>query len=236
MVNQRRISLAVLLLSLLPIFFGCGSNKLTGDLTQGEITYQITYPELDSNDLRLHMFPTEMKLQFKNDRYKTTLSGVGGIFQTSFISNATDQKLIQTVKVFSDKYAMKLGPDGVKELHKDYPKHSITFLDETDEVAAIPCNKVIINFGISRKESLFFLYSRDIKLQNPNWGTPFPQIDGVLLDYQIESYGTVMRLRASEIKQIQMEDSEFILPDDYEIMPMAEFLDKLQQNIDAFNQ
>ena len=69
-------------------------------------------------------------------------------------------------------------------------------------------------------------YTNDIGISHSNWYTPFREIEGVLLEYQVRKYNYEMRLTALEVIKEEINDNVFSVPGDYENISKQE-MDKI---------
>lgn len=223
-----------LLIGIVLFFTACNNSEgFQADISEGIIEYKVSYPMLDSNDLMLDMMPEKLIMKFKDDRYKTELKAAAGIIETCYIANSTDRTLINMVKIFSDKYAMVLNESQTAAMN-ELPPFRLEFLEDPMVIAEANCNKVLVDFGIGRDESVFLYYTNEIKLKDPNWCTPFGKIDGVLLDYYLENYNMVMHLQAERIIPAEIDDSEFELPAEYKVLSKEDFDRVVVANLETF--
>jgi len=211
---MKRNWLLIFFLPLLLIgWVGCDS-LYRKSISEGVIEFEITYPETDAGDLMAGILPGEMTLKFKDNKTIGELSSMG-IFTTSVIAYPDSRKVAQLVKIMTKKYVLMLDSAEVKDLYSELPEMTIHFVDETKEIAGYKCKKAIITFKNNIKEEFSVYYTNDIEIENSNWCTPFYEIDGVLLEYQVRKYNIEMRLTATRVINLTVDDSEFEIPPDY---------------------
>lgn len=204
------------------------------DITQGIIEYEVTYPALDSNDIMLEMLPDKMIMKFKDKKFVSNMSAGAGLIEMGVMINGEDRTMFNLVKIFGDRYVLKLKGNDVKEMTDVFPPFQLKELKEDMVIADAQCKKVLLDFGISKSESFIFYYTDEIKVENPNWYTPYNEIEGVLLDYRIENYSMNMRLKAVKITPQEIDDKEFELDDRYQELSKEEFDEVIVQNMTAF--
>ena len=67
-----------------------------------------------------------------------------------------------------------------------------------------------------RPDSEFeIIYTKDIDINAPNINTPFEEIDGVLLAFNLRMNSLMMRLEAKSVKKSKISDDTFAIPQDY---------------------
>ncbi|GAB5538902.1 MAG: hypothetical protein Salg2KO_10050 [Salibacteraceae bacterium] len=217
------------------VAFGCGTDDraFKSNISEGIIEYQVTYPELDSDNIMLEMLPSKMVMKFKDNKYKSKLETTAGIVEMSVMADYETQKMYNLVKIFSDRYALELDKDAAIALTNKLPQFDLVFKDDAMKIADANCQKAELDFGGNRENYVFY-YTDEIDLKNPNWCTPYNGIEGVLLDYRIENYGMNMHLRATRIVPQVIDDSEFEITDDYEFLSPLEFDKLVVKNMEIF--
>ena len=203
-------------------------------ITEGVIVYDVTYPELDSDNLMLEMLPSEMKMTFKEDKFKSQLKTGAGIVEMTVIANGEQKLLHNMVKLFSDHYVLTLDEDAAHKFTNVIPPFQIKYIDGVDTIAQAICKRILIDFGAAKNESYIFAYTDEIALKSPNWCIPYNEIEGVLLDYRVENYGMNMRLRATHISSEEVDDAEFIVDDRYQSLSISEFNELVVKNMKIF--
>lgn len=232
---NRNTLFLVALLWTITLLNGCGNHApFEAHLSEGVIEYEVTYPELDSNNIMLEMLPNKMVMTFKEDKYKSELKAAAGVIEMAVLADAKKEKMYNLVKIFSDRYSLELDKTAALAMTNTLPPFQTQFLGEVDKIADANCEKVLIDFGTANSESYIFCYTEEINLKTPNWCTPYHQINGVLLDYVIENYGMTMHLKAIRIIPQEIEDSFFEISDDYEPLSPAEFDALVVKNMEIF--
>lgn len=215
--------------------FGCAEQEgFHENMSEGIIEYNVSYPSLDSNNIMLEMLPTKMVMKFKKDRYKSELQTAAGIIEMSVIVDASEYKMYNLVKLFSDKYVLELDRSGARHMTSVLPPFRMEKLDEERVIAEANCNKLLLDFGTAKEESYIFYYTDQIDLKEPNWCTPFDEVQGVLLDYRIENYDMDMRLTAERIISTKIDDKEFEIDESYERLTPKEFEAYVINNLKTF--
>ena len=104
-----------------------------------------------------------------------------------------------------------------KELAHDV-QFKITEVDGTKMIAGYKCKKAMAKSIDGKAPDVELYYTNDIKLDDPNWATPFKGIDGVLMQYRISKYGFYMEFTAQKVEPEKVDDQLFIMPADYKII------------------
>lgn len=215
------------LLVICAVLAACNSSTNKKDISEGVIEYTIVYPKMDENDIMLaSMMPKSMNMKFKENNTVSELKTGAGVFQTKFINQNKNKKLIHLVKMVNSKYGLILDST---EIYDSYAKMvdgmRIEKTQETKEIAGYKCYKAKVTFD-HPENNFDIYYTNEIKIDNPNWCTPFHQIDGVLMEYQLENYNILMRLTAESVVEADVDAGEFEMPGDYQEITQSEMEEK----------
>lgn len=199
--------------SLLIIFFMATScNTDVSDGKEGKIIFKLTYLDDENQNPIITFLPTEMTYIFKDGKTKQQVEGWGGVFKMIGISDSKNDSVVALMKLLGDKflYRCKLGEDSFG--YEPWENLTYEYLNEEKLIAGYNCKKAIAH----HKEASYELYyTEDIIINQANWNTPFKEIKGVLLEYQIDMFNIKTKIEALEIKNIKIEESEFNIPEGY---------------------
>jgi hypothetical protein len=214
------------------IYFYKGGKKFKNilgirDITEGVIEYDITYPKLDPNSIMISGMPNKAYLHFKNNNISNSMSGMMGLISIAFIANSTSKSVQQTLTLINKKYVSDVSAEDMKKMNESYLMR-IEKGKNTAEIAGYKCKEAIVT--LKNGEAIHVYYTKDIGITNPNWSNPFNQIDGVLMDFQIERYGITMHLKAKSVTAQKVDDSVFMISNEYKKIPFAE-LEKILQEL-----
>jgi hypothetical protein len=231
--RQLRPFIGLILITFISI--SCGENTpFQRHLFEGFIEYEVTYPELDSGNIMLEMMPDKMLMHFKDNKFKSELKTAAGIIEISVMADSKTEEMYNLVKIFSDYYALKMNKVEAIQMTNQLPDFTIVDLNETVTIADASCKKIQLDFKGAKPENYTFCYTDEIKIASPNWFTPYNEIDGVLLDYIVENYGMVMRLKAVAIYPEEIEDELFEIDEEYKFISTEEFDDLVVRNLEIF--
>ena len=143
---------------------------------------------------------------------------VWACFETSFINDEPNKKLTQMVRMLNKKWAYVADTAAInKELGQDV-QFNITETSETKVIAGYTCKKALAKSVDGKTPDVELYYTNDIKLEHPNWATPFKDIQGVLLQYRIAKYGFYMEFTADKVAPEKVDETLFKLPADYKMI------------------
>ena len=193
-------------LLLILLLFGCGR----AGMNEGQIKYDVTFneEEMKANSV-IELLPTEMIQVFKKGSSKCKLEGFMGMFLTAMISNTKTKTNSYVFKVLGNKNYCQtafgdkmLGFDSMPGIHL---KKTL----EKKEIAGYKAKKVKVTFDDPKIKPFDIYYTDEINIENPNRGNPYSEINGVLLEFRVKMKGITMNIKAKEIVNKPIKDSEF---------------------------
>jgi GLPGLI family protein len=211
-------------LFLLFILFSVSScRELTDEkyISEGIIEYEISYPESENDNLMVSLLPKTMTFKFKKEKVAFDFSGGMGMFKATFVSDLEEKTMLHMVKILNKKYAIIFNQNEVHGID-EFPEMRIEFTSEEKEIAGYKCKKAIITFPEDEHTSFSIYYTEDINLPSPNWSTPYKDIKGVLMEYQMKRYNMEMKFTAISVEKADIDDSDFHRPEDYKIITKQE--------------
>lgn len=212
---QRYLKLFIYLC--LPILFaGKCENIAQEGLTQGVITYDISYPRPIEDKWMEKLMPSEMEMRFKNDKINTELTFGLGMIKIGYITNTKDRHLHELLKFMRNRNVSHRGQKQVDDLINQIPEHTIKLLPDTKSIAGLLCHKAEVKVKSPLEPYTYDLwYTKEIKLKDPNWCTPFKSIPGVLMEYRVERFNVIMHFTAVDISSEELNETEFLVPKKY---------------------
>jgi len=175
-------------------------------------------------------------MKFRDNVAVTELSAGMGMFKTNFIANSNDYSLKQVVKLVNKKFASVFNSkEEADVIHNYYRDFSIIEVEDHEVVAGYDCKKALVVFNDVSITSFYIYYTDQIRIKDPNWSLPFRHIQGVLLEYQMERNGIVMRFRATQVLDAKVADSDFEIPDGYETVAYEKMEKEMNDIFETFN-
>lgn len=193
------------------------------DIAEGVIEYDITYPKINPNSMMLQGMPNKAYVRFKNNNVVNEMSGMMGLISIVYVAKQSPQSVQQTLTLINKKYASDIPLEEMNKINADY----ITKVEKgknIKEIAGFKCKEAIVTLYNGEQVNVF--YTKDIAIKDPNWSNPYNQIEGVLMDFQMERYGLTMHLKAKQVTAQPIDDSVFAINDEYQRVTFAE-LDKI---------
>lgn len=202
-------------------FFSC-KNLTTGKIEEGTIEYDISYPFPNETSISTELMPSTMVFQFKDGYTLSTISASMGVFNTYIITDRSQKKLTQGLKIMGKKYKVEFDQKQIDEMIALEPNMKIQLTNDSKMIAGYSCKKAICTFPDTTLPSLEIFYTNDIKQEKPNWYSTYKEIDGVLMEFYIKRYGIQMKLTAKNVLKDPVESSIFKLEGDYKSISVAE--------------
>ncbi len=203
------------------------SNKPAQKISEGIIEYEITYPNIDKDDIfMLGMMPKEMKMKFRDNNTIGELKTGAGVFTTKFITNNNQRNLFHYLKLVNKKYGLILDSAEIYSTYAKMPEGmKLVLSDSTKVIAGFKCKRADAVFTDPKKNFAIY-YTDDIGIKDPNWCSPFHEISGVLMEYNITQFNIEMHLTAKTVTAVDLGDDEFAVPTDYEKITQSEMEEK----------
>ncbi|MEQ9188834.1 MAG: hypothetical protein RLP15_13960 [Cryomorphaceae bacterium] len=199
-----------------------GGSRSGGDVSEGEIIYQVSYPEMDPKGSLVMMLPDELKITFKENKMKTSFKTAAGVLRMDVISDADAYEMINTIEIFGDQYAVVIDSSADYRLGRSLGNFKAEKTEEVVELAGKKVRKVNLYFEGEDDPKTIFV-SDEFDVVDPNWATIYGSIQGMLMEYEIEHYDILMHLKAADIRLKEIDDSEFIVDEDCKMMSQEEF-------------
>jgi len=212
----------IIIITVLTLFTACDSSIFSGKLNEGTIDYKLEYLDDANEKPIISLLPTEMKIQFKKGYYLQSVEGWMGIFRMAGVNDVKAKKKSALLKIMNKKYLYQV--DGNSEGFGFNPMKDkkIELTNETKEIAGYKCKKANITWN-GYNFSIF--YTDEIRIDEPNWNNPFPEIDGVLLEYQYEMFDIKTKVTATTVKKEDIADETFEIPAGYKNVSKKEMED-----------
>ncbi|HAM98413.1 MAG TPA: hypothetical protein DCQ26_07355 [Marinilabiliales bacterium] len=183
-------------------------------IKEGKIIYGIEYMQEESENPLISLMPSTLEMVFKDNTVKMEVQGWMGVFKSSFIRHYPQEQSITVFKMMNKKYYYKsVGGTDFMGM-SSYPNMKIHFDDKEKKIIEFNCKHVSVEIP---EKSLNFdvYYTNDIRIESPNSLTPFHEIPGVMMEFQIEIHGIPMRLLAKEIIDLDVQEDVFNVPEGY---------------------
>jgi len=212
----------IIIITVLTLFVACDSSIFSGKLKQGTIEYKLEYLDDANEKPIISLLPTEMKIQFKKGYYLQSVEGWMGIFRMAGVNNVKEKKKSALLKIMNKKYLYQVDGNSDGFGFNPMKDKKIELTKETKEIAGYKCKKANISWN---NYDFVVYYTDKIKIDEPNWNNPFPEIDGVLLEYQYEMFDIKTKVTATAVIKEDVPDDVFEIPAGYKNVSKKEMED-----------
>lgn len=212
----------------------CDSFKQDQRISEGVIEYQVTYPKLEPGSMLRDLLPTTMTMSFKDGQYVTDLSAGFGLFKTAWLSTGSGESCAQMIKLINEKYVVEFDEKMIAQSLADMPAITIEHTGVSKKIAEYNCQEIIVHVDNAEQEVYTVYYTDEIHLEQPNWFTQFAEINGVLMEYQIEKYDVCTRFSATTVVAQEVEDQLLEVPEDYVSISVEEMDTKMLEIFEGF--
>lgn len=213
---------------------GCKSSLLGDSISEGVIEYAMSFPDFAPDGLMAGMLPERTTLSFNTEQQSVDLSAGMGVFRTSMVVNTPEKRLDYHMSVLGKRMVAQLGPKELGALNRGSQALTIIQTDEVDTIAGYPCRKAIAIYNTVDRPEVELWYTDRIHIDDPNWFTPFSEIPGVLLRYEMVQYGIRMRLDAVRVEAGNVDKELFKVKGDHEKVAPEVLDHELEQVLSTF--
>jgi len=215
---------------------GCTEPELGKVLSEGKVEFDVTYPELDSNNVLLKFMPDEMEMLFKDNVYKHQWEAGLGLFKTGYVSDCNKFEMDYILKLINVKYKSVFNQEGADKLNIAYPKYNLIKTENTKLIAGYTCHEAIVEFPGKEFSDFNVYYTTHLQVKNPNWCLPLKDVPGVMLEYQLTKYDLTMKFTANSILEEEVDLSSLKVPSEYQVISNKRMEYKLKETFLSFLQ
>lgn len=211
------IKLKIVMLSVAMAFIvaSCHINLGKKGIQEGTLKYKITYLQSEKENPIVSLMPGYLQMSFKDNSVRMDVEGWMGIFKSTFIRQYDLNRSVNMLKMMNKKYYYVCSGSTDFMGMQTYNDVSVSFDDEMKKILDFDCKHARVTAD-SGQLVFDLYYTTDIAIEAPNNQSPFKEIPGVLMEFQIKINGISMYLEAAEIKEVDIPDEEFKIPDNYE--------------------
>ena len=184
-------------------------------INEGVLEYNVEYLTSKEENPIVNLLPPSMYIKFKNNNTYTLIKGWMGVFSLSYISNSEKETNTTLLKIMNQKYYYSSQFNDTNFVFDDFEGMNLQFTNATKKILGYNCKKVIVTFQNTNTPPFDVYYTNEIKIKNATFNTPFKNIDGVLMEFNIRMSQIPMRLTISKVKSVEVSDDVFDIPPSY---------------------
>jgi len=186
-------------------------------INEGYIEYKMQYVGDSLEQFVQTFLPGRMKLLFRDNSIKNHFSDATGFFAFTHIKNQDKgiQTILMDIMNHKYKYVEQIGEESL--FFKNRHEISINKVNDTKKIAGYTCHKAEIAYLTDEDKKMHYniFYTDHIDIEGFTRHTPFESIKGVLMEFQIELYQMPFRFIATKVKEKEIPEKEFIIPQGY---------------------
>jgi hypothetical protein len=194
----------------------------------GRITFEISYAGSRIDFAEQEQLPQRVEVVARNNRVRTEMKA--GVLKQVKIANADTRSTITLLEIEDGKYAIEKSPDEIEAQIEEMSDVSLVFTDEFETILGYTCRKVLATtydaYGEQYTSEIYFTEELDgFPLQ---FDTPYRDIPGLMLRYEIRAGTLVMQYEAVSIeRQRWIGGRHFRVPSGYEVTTFEALREKL---------
>jgi GLPGLI family protein len=183
------------------------------DVRSGKIIFEISYPESNMDEQRLAMMPKKSILYFKDNMSKAEVPMAAG--KMVIISNNKTETATMLMDMMGKKNQIEMSKEDM-EKQKSKAKPQVEKTNETKLICGYTCKKAIVTITTAKGSGKFDVwYTNDLKVKN-SYSSRIEGIDGFMLEFSSIENGMNIKMTATSVEPMTIDDSEFVIPEGYE--------------------
>ncbi|WP_430817164.1 hypothetical protein [Carboxylicivirga sp. RSCT41] len=183
---------------------------------EGVITYKIVYPEEVTQRGFAAFLPTKMISTFKGKDYKISIKGDLSLYQLDYISRSNGDSTSTLFRIFDKRMYHQHEEDEYLFLFERVDETRLEFIeDQTKVIAGIECKKAIVHFSNPDLRNITVYYTEEIAIVRPKENSPFDNIPGALMEFDLNFKGLELKCIAEEVDMKKINSKSFIIPENY---------------------
>lgn len=216
------------------ILCSCGGRVKNNSISEGVITYDITYDSAIQSRYDAWLLPSELIVRFNSNHSINSIEALGGAISISIIKNPERNEFSTLLKIFNKKlyHSEPIEQERYPALYSRMPAVKLISEGETCEFLGYSCTKAKGYFADNPDFPFEIIYTSQIQIENPNAHTPFEEVKGTLLQFNIRLNNLIMHATARSVKSEHVPLELFAPPSDYVVtdsQTIANLIYTLQQ-------
>ena len=210
------------------IAFSC-KNRGGKGISEGEIHYNIIYG--GGMAVPREVLPKTLVVSFKQNKVLFEMVSVFGSSGIVNLSNPDDDIYDTYFNFFILKYYYEASKGELFPGFDAMEGIEIKKTAKTMEICGFHCQNAEIILPFDRNNVLCIWYTNEIDVKESNLGTPFKEIDGVLMDFFLYLGNTKIQFTAENVYSKKLKDNTFTRRDNYKKVTKEEINDLINKMI-----
>lgn len=198
---------------------------------EGVITYTLSFDGLPAQAQGM-MGNSSMKIFLKDGNSRTELSML--MMENTVIYDGKAKTSSVLMNMMGKKFFIKQQAEAAKQ-PVDSTKATITYADETKQIAGYTCKKAFIKSGETAVVTTVW-YTEEIpnSLSNDKSMQGLQGLKGIPMEFEMKQaeQGFTMKMAATKVSKEAVEDAKFTVPSDYKETTQEELLKNIMGNME----
>lgn len=193
---------------------------------KGQLVYRISYEGSRIEQEEKQQLPARAEVIARKHQVRVEMHSP--ILRQVKIADARNKQVVSLLDIEGGKYAIRANDHQIEEQIRQMPPAEIIFTDEQRNILGHKCYKAIAlirdAFGEHQAEIWFTIDYDGYPL---HFDTPYREIPGMMLSYQIRSGKLLMKYEAVSIQRKSVGKKNFKIPSAYRPITFEELRDRL---------
>jgi len=186
---------------------------------RGQITYNITYPGSIIDLAELQELPDRAVITTKNDMVRTELTAENASLRQVKIADANTGEVTTKIEILREKYFITRSRQEIQTALQNMPQPEFEYTDRTREILGFTCRHVIARVmdedGNIHESDIY--YTEEIPGYAFNFDTPYNEIPGLMLEYEMRVGPLNIRYEAESVRRrLFVGNRNFTVPRDFQ--------------------
>ena len=216
--RNRNLCLILLIATLAIPIISCKKEQTQKSaVNEGFIEYRLEFQGDSLKQGIAQFLPKKMKLYFKDNNTRNTLSDLAGMVEFTHIKHHEKGTYTTLVDVFNNQYKYVEQNQGTSIFFRSRPDLKMEPTGDSIEIAGYNCRKIMVTYtnDHQREENFPIYVTRQIDIEGFTDSTPYQGIDGVLLEFQLEIYQMPVKMTATRVVSRKISSRDFKIPAGY---------------------
>jgi GLPGLI family protein len=198
---------------------------------KGRIVYNITYAGSNIDLAELQELPGQAVILTKNNQVRTEMTGENASLSQVKISDANTGEVSTMLDILREKYVVSKSRQDIQTALRNMPQPELEFTGQTREILGFTCQRVIAritdDMGVEHQSEIY--YTDEIPGDAFNFDSPYNQIPGLMLEYELRVGPLNIRYEAQSVRRrLFVGGRNFYVTRDYERITYDELRQRLQ--------
>ena len=187
---------------------------------KGVVTFKITVEGSGVTEEMKTMMPKTMTMTVKGNKARSEMiMSMGKQISITDGDNKTNTTLID---MMGQKIAIQSTTDEIMKEIAEAPEVKVDITSETKDILGYTCKKAIIT-NVEDDTEIIVYFTEELGTKELNFDNPqFKDINGMMLEFEIPNESFNMKFTAVSVEKKNVEDSEFTIPEGYQIKTKEE--------------